>query len=160
MRLKNRIGNKSNSSRKQIDELAERLAGWNVNGGSKGRDMSTSSENKNNNEIEEEKEKEMRIRIARLRDPRRRYFAEKLETWAHPSNLRESCRCEGCLSSVDPCNFGCRLECVPGCVYYASEGLETLEGVVAHKGTEAYERLLEEWRDYCRRVNARKRFKR
>jgi hypothetical protein len=144
----------NHSTRKQIDELAERLAGWSV----KKRDVS----------IEFENEAE-RLSVAKLRDPRTRYYEQKKEDWLHDTNFNENCDCEECkLNRVEPedchyCNNGCGGDegCIPSCKYYPQEGLQTLEGQIAHKGTTEYDRLLQEWRDYyCRRVNARKRFKR
>jgi hypothetical protein len=100
-----------------------------------------------------------RLENARMRDPRLRYHEEKRETWCHDSQLNPDCKCEGCMSGVDPCIHGCHLTCIESCRYYPDKGLETFEGVIAYAGTEDYERLIEDWRQFCKRVLAERRKK-
>ena len=80
-----------------------------------------------------------------LRDPRLRYKAQE-EAWFHDSHFREGCECEGCKDKdgMDGCEFGCGWECGSDCKHYADERLETVNGIIASKGTEQYGQLLEE----------------
>jgi hypothetical protein len=93
----------NNNTKKQIDELADGLASWGV----KRVSVELQQHNSNDDHL-----------ASLLIDPRERYYEERRETWTHDSNFKEGCNCSACTDiegRIDPCVYGCHIECVPDC---------------------------------------------